>query len=49
MVSLSCFANCAHATDGECRLNVMGSDRLAEVECACEYYKERTKNSVIKN
>jgi len=41
MVSLPCFANCANAIDGECVLNVISSDRLGEVECACEFYKQR--------
>ncbi len=36
-----CFANCLHSRDGECHLNVIGNDRLAEVECQCEFFKPR--------
>ncbi len=43
MTSLPCFANCVHAADGECTLNVIGSDRLGEIECACEFYKPKKK------
>ncbi len=43
MVSLPCFADCVHARDGECRLNVIGRDRLRETECACEFYRAKTK------
>lgn len=44
MMSLPCFANCVHSADGECLMNVIGSDRLAEVECACEFYRQKNKN-----
>ncbi|ADG82829.1 hypothetical protein [Thermincola potens] len=36
-----CFAKCVHAKDGECRLNIIGSDRLSEFECQCEHFKPR--------
>lgn len=47
MTSIPCFANCTHARDGECVLDVISSDRLGETECACEFYKKKdiTQNS----
>ena len=41
MVCLPCFADCIHASDGDCMMNVIGNDRLGEVECACEFYRQR--------
>jgi len=43
MMSVPCFADCVHAKDGECILNVIGCDRLREMECACEFFQ--MKNS----
>ncbi len=49
MVGFPCFANCIHASGGECLLNVIGSDRLAEKECACEFFKPRNKTGEVQN
>ena len=43
MNSQPCFADCVHAADGECIVNVIGNDRLGEVECACEFYRKRKR------
>ncbi|MBU7005425.1 hypothetical protein [Phosphitispora fastidiosa] len=45
MNSQPCFADCVHAADGECMVNVIGNDRLGEVECACEFYRKRKRES----
>ena len=46
MVSQPCFANCIHGANGECSMDVIGSDRLSEVECACEFYKRKDSTPV---
>jgi len=43
MNALPCFADCIHARDGDCVLDIIGSDRLGEVECACEFYKAKNR------
>ncbi len=41
MTSIPCFADCVYAQNGDCRLDVIGNDRLNEIECACEFYRPK--------
>lgn len=48
MVSMPCFANCVHAAEGDCHLNVIG-DRLGEMECQCPFFKRRSTPTLRKS